>query len=93
MRCPYCKENIRVTANPITGGSGRLRSPTARRSVSLKKNPAKKIGYRAKFGRKSAEFFAQNDQAAERYCNGLLAHKMGGKCSSLQRNGKRPPKT
>ena len=91
MKCPHCKKAIRITANPVT--SSKRSPPTGKRSVSLRKNPARKVGYTAKYGRQSAEFFAQNDKAAERYANGLLAHKMGREPSSLQRNKKRPPKS
>lgn len=93
MKCPHCKKDIRVALqNPIRSGGGRLSSPNARRSVSLRKNPGPRNQYRAKFGRKSETFYAKSDAAAETYCNGLLAHKMGSKPTSLQRTGAREPK-
>ena len=95
MKCPHCKKNIRVNVskgNPVVAGR-RGKDPTGRRSVSLRKNAGGRPQYRAKFGNRQRDFYAQNDDAAIRYANGLLAGQMGRKPSSLQRTGKREPKT
>jgi len=84
-----------------TKGAGARFNPTTRaargRGATTRVQARAAVGnraeYRAKFGRKVATFYAKNDNGAERYANGLLAHKMGRKPSSLQRTGKRERKS